>query len=392
MDSLKRNSLFRSLSMSMKDKGRKREGNVREMFKDSQKHVSSSLDNMVLELSRGTLKDWGPGENGSFSRTEGMQCLIIPDKVLFTEIVRQQRSFSLNYGCDHCNHDPVKSNNDKKLPLSRSASMKTPTRKSLTNAVGSSSKATAKDIKSMPRSQTVHSFRSNDRKSESEVQLKRCLSLYDRKRTPHACCHNNHTESYVKTPQKKTGNSLSPRSKDTPSRARTSSSMSLDSVGLSNGRASSMSITSKSSSDFDFDHSPRTAKVSSASSSKRRSNDVDTLKSTRPSQIPRPVTPASELVKRSRSFTVSGTNPVDMETDYKRNYPRSLKKSQSFKEKPRSGLNRSAPSSAAQTPSNIWRANDASPQHAHDLSKYIDSLDAAAVRVPEKKKAVCINL
>lgn len=386
MDYLKRNSLFRSMSMSMKDKGHNQEGHVRRLPKDSKKPVSSSLDNMVLDMSRNTLEELFPGGNGSFSRTEGMQCLIIPDKVLLTEIVRHQRSFSLNYGCDHCNHEPVKPN-DRKLPLSRSSSLKTPTRKSLANAVVSSSKTQPRDTKKIPRSQTIHSFSPEERKDESEVQLRRCLSLYERKRTPHTCCHNDQPERNSKP--KSNGNNPSLRerklSKETSTRTRTSSSVSLDSVGVSNGRGSSMSVTSKTSSDYDSENSSHKAKAANKSKCK----EVETLKSARPSQIPRPVTPGRELAKRPRSFTVSGTNVADMESsDYKRNYPKGLKKSQSFREKTKSGLYRSAPSSAVQTPTNAWRENVASSQHTRDLSDYLKSLDVDAMKLPERKKAV----
>ncbi|XP_053405648.1 uncharacterized protein LOC123547128 isoform X2 [Mercenaria mercenaria] len=371
MTSLQRNSLFRSMSMSTKDQGHRPEVITRKQKPSSLKPVSSSMDNMLLEMSRDTLEEWFPGTS-DFSRTEGMQCLIIPDKVLFTEIVRQQRSFSLNYGCGHCSLEEEISHRDRNLPLTRSASLKTPVRKNLTNTVGTLSKGQTRDTDTIPRSRTMHSFSQEERKAESGVQLRRCLSFNETKRNSHACCH-------LTSPPKTYGRSPTPTEKqrsksNAQSRVRTSSSLSLDSVGLSNGCASTMSVTSRSSSECDFDLSPRKSKVS-GSPNKRQNYETETTKPVRPSHIPRPVTPARDLKHRPRCFTVSGTSTADFASLNKRSYPGNLKKSQSFKERTKPGVVRSAPSSAAQTPTNAWIANGVCSLQSRDLTASLETLD-----------------
>lgn len=379
MASLKHNSLFRSLSM----KSRRPEQIVDKKRHGSQKPSSYSLDDMVIEMSQETFEGWVPGSSG-INRTQEMQCLIIPDKVILTEFIRQQ-SFSLNSGCGRCSHEcSDQAGFEKNRTLGRSASLKSPVRRNLSSTNRAPSDDRGMNSKILSRSKTLQSF-SPQRKADSEVQLRRCISLYERKRTPHSCCHAEHTELGPKPSPWAHRCSTSPRerkdSKDSLRRKRTPSSLSLDSVGLSNGRNSDISLT-PTSTDFEFDSFPRTPKVNDKTSV----NGIETPKSTRPSFIPRPVTPARDLYQRPRCYTISEPVQIRPAIGYERSNTTNLKRSQSFKEKKKSGVITSLPS-----PTNALVKSGFSQSQSRNIRLSIRSETFNDFGHPAERNSVCIN-
>lgn len=356
------NLLFRSASMKNPSSLQAAKYNQNNKGCASKKPTSVSLDNLLVEMSRDAFQEWFP-TSCDFARTEGIQCLVIPDKVLLTEVIQKQRSVSLNYGGCSCNHE---NENKSSSQLKRSSSVKEKDRQK----------------KCMPRSQTLNRI---DGTSTSGFEPRRSISLYDRKHVPHSCAHIDPRPKSPLKPSPWTYGSTSPQNnKNTGNdvtfkrtRSNTTSSLSLDSSGSFTKR--SMSSVS-SISELEKETSTGQQYIKRPSSAVSFSRTPDSIHQDRKiSFIPRPVT--SKQNPRDRSHTISEvstekiksrTSPIDTSPSQNRHQP---KKSNSFR---MPGGVKSAPTSALPTPTDpkskiVWSSD--LNQQSSDLIGSTESMD-----------------
>jgi len=198
----------------------------------TRKRASASMDNILVHLSRESLEEWLP-VGARLHRTEEIQCLILPNSDVIQQLVQQ--------AVNGCSQPTDVSTNGRKQNKKAIAPRK------LEFLTSKSTKANSNGV-ALQKSKTMDSFaqaRQLQSPSSPEikdgVQLRRCLSLYERQRTPHSCYHKDHAhECEARSPR--ASNSPRPSSamsgRPTSSRGRlksTDSSSSQPSTPVSNG-------------------------------------------------------------------------------------------------------------------------------------------------------------